>query len=292
MSQSYSRSERVRHSTPSVRIQTGEGHRSPTTIDRSIYGLFAEAEIENVRQVPAPPLPREVPEPPRPIYPGDMLPAWERRESILGGALTRFFGSVLDVTAKALVPGLLGAALFPIIGPFGAFAAAASMSAVTHAIQHELAPLDLHLQDSTIQKLVEPFESSPIDEGKLRRVIEENVLPDRHANEDLRQLYDKLLPNIQNAAAKVTNINIDGDAYGLIEGNNNIVTQTFNFFLQEEKGLLARRASRHSSRASINRPPVIQTGTTETGIQIDGTVVGTVIGDENQITQTYNEIPM
>src|SRR4051812_45052079 len=117
------------------------------------------------------------------------------------GRLTAFFQSLknrsvglIKWSANMLVSGLLGAALFPIIGPVGATAAAMGAAAVMTSIQNKLKSLGLHLQEDTVHKLVDPFQWKQFDESDLRKVIEDVLSKNRAANEDLKQLFLDLVP--------------------------------------------------------------------------------------------------
>jgi hypothetical protein len=209
-------------------------------------------------------------------------------EQKVKGGLNAFFDKLVSTSAKAFVSGILGAALFPIIGP--AAAATMGVAAAMISIQKELKALNLDLQEDTVHKLVEPLKGKQVNESELRKVIEEEVLPDRQANEDLYQLYHKLLGTIQNAAAASTNINIgiSGPVWGLISGDNNTITQTYNSFLREENVLLHRQANEDLKQSFIDRPLTTRNATAETNVVIDGPVWGLITGDENEITQTFD----
>ncbi len=99
-------------------------------------------------------------------------------------------------------------------------------------IQDELEPLGLHLQEDTINKLVEPLHGKQFDESDLRKVIEEVLSTDRRANEDLTKAFIDLIPIIKKAAS--TNIEISGPVQGLITGGPHVITQTFNGFLPKD----------------------------------------------------------
>lgn len=163
-------------------------------------------------------------------------------EATVEGGLIAFFNSLISKSvvtlsnwsAKTLAPALLGAALFPFFGPVGSIAAAVGVAAVVDSIQDQLrplGPLGLHLQDDTVNKLVEPLQGKKFTENELRKVVGE-VLSDRQANEDLKQFLIKLLPIVREAASSTT-INISGPVQGLIVGDNNTITQTFSGFLQD-----------------------------------------------------------
>jgi hypothetical protein len=211
-----------------------------------------------------------------------------KTEQKVKGGLNAFFDRLVSTSAKAFVSGILGAALFPIIGP--AAAATMGVAAAMISIQKELKALNLDLQEDTVHKLVEPLKGKQVDESELRRVIEEEVLPDRQANEDLKQLYYELLPTIQNAAAASTNINIDisGPVWGLISGDNNTITQIYSGFLREEEVLPDRQANEDLKQSFIDRPLTTRNATAETNVVIDGPVRGLITGDENEITQTFD----
>lgn len=160
-------------------------------------------------------------------------------EATVEGGLTAFFDSLIsrsvkliNWSAKTLAPALLGAALFPVVGPVVAIFAAVGVGAVVHSIQDQLEPLGLHLREDTVNKLVEPLRGKKVDETELRKVIWE-ALSDRQANEDLKQFFIDLQPTIEKAA-RSTNINISGDVHGLIVGDNHKITQTFNGYLQDK----------------------------------------------------------
>ncbi len=175
-------------------------------------------------------------QPPQPRTPPPQPPykPQEQKQKVKSG-LTKFFGSptfkLITWSTKTFAPALMGAALFPFFGPVGSIAAAMGVAAVVHSIQDQLGPSGLHLQEDTLNKLVEPLQGKQFDEAELREVIGK-VLPDRQANEDLKQFFIKLLPTIREA--KPTTINISGPVQGLIAGDNNTIEQTFHSFLPKE----------------------------------------------------------
>jgi ribosome-binding protein aMBF1 (putative translation factor) len=142
-------------------------------------------------------------------------------------SVTRFLKGLVKIS----VSGIIGTALLPFLGPAIATAAAVTTFIVT-SIQDELEPLGLHLQEDTINKLIEPLHGKPFDESDLRKVIEELLSKDKQVNEDLAKAFIDLIPTIQKAAGS-TNIEISGPVQGLIAGDNNTITQTFSGFLQE-----------------------------------------------------------
>lgn len=200
---------------------------------------------QHVEVVNKPDLPSTMQEPPTPkrrVAPAALVPQ-ELKHKKLEGGLNSFFNSLISKSvvtlinwsAKTLAPALLGAALFPFFGPVGGIAAAVGVAAMVHSIQDQLEPLGLHLQEDTLNKLVEPLRGKQFDETELRKVIWK-VLPDRQANEDLKQFFSEMLPTIRKAA-KSTTINISGPVQGLIAGDDNTITQTFSDFLPKEDTL-------------------------------------------------------
>jgi hypothetical protein len=156
--------------------------------------------------------------------------------------LTTFFESVrsrssesnpdplINWSNKTLAPALLSAALKPIIRVVEAATYDAS------AIYKKLKLINPSLQEDTVNKLVkllkELSQGKPLDEESLRIAIWE-LLSDKQANEDLKQVFIGLKQTIQEAQAK-TRIDIRGNVYGLIIGDHNVVHQTFNGFLQDK----------------------------------------------------------
>jgi hypothetical protein len=156
--------------------------------------------------------------------------------------LTTFFESVksrssesnpdplINWSNKTLAPALLSAALKPIIRVVEAATYDAS------AIYKKLKLINPSLQEDTVNKLVkllkELSQGKPLDEEALRIAIWE-LLSDKQANEDLKQVFIGLKQTIQEAQAK-TRIDIRGNVYGLIIGDHNVVHQTFNGFLQDK----------------------------------------------------------
>ena len=149
----------------------------------------------------------------------------KERQAEIG--VTRFSKGLV----KTFVSGIIGAALFPFVGPVVAAAATITALVVT-SIQDELQPLGLHLQEDTINKLIEPLHGKQFDESDLRKVIEEVLSTDRRANEDLTKAFIGLIPTIKKAAS--TNIEISGPVQGLITGGPHVITQTFNGFLPKD----------------------------------------------------------
>ncbi len=156
--------------------------------------------------------------------PQEAIQKIERQAEI---GVTGFFKGLV----KTFVSGIIGAALFPFVGPVVAAAATVTALVVT-LIQDELEPLGLHLQEDTINKLVEPLHGKQFDESDLRKVIEEVLSTDRRANEDLTKAFIDLIPIIKKAAS--TNIEISGPVQGLITGGPHVITQTFNGFLPKD----------------------------------------------------------
>jgi hypothetical protein len=141
------------------------------------------------------------------------------------GGLTKFFDSLMSKSikliswsVKTLTPALLGAALFPVLGPVGGGAVVAGTTAA------------LQLREDTVNKLVKPLQGKRFNESELREAIKK-VLSDRQANEDLKQVFIDLLPYIKEAS---TTINISGPIQGLILGDRNTITQTFSGYLQDK----------------------------------------------------------
>jgi hypothetical protein len=148
------------------------------------------------------------------------------------GGLTAFFKRAVKLIswpAKWVASALLGAALFPVLGPLGAGALALGAAVVTSS-QGEQEPPALHLQQDTIQKLLYPFHGERFNELQLRKVIADVLSENRQANEDLAQFFRGLVPTIQQAKAAAP-IHISGDVQGLIVGDHNKITQAFNGFL-------------------------------------------------------------
>jgi hypothetical protein len=157
-------------------------------------------------------------------------PNWtsERQKVEMEGGLTKFFDSLMSKSikliswsVKTLTPALLGAALFPVLGPVGGGAVVAGTTAV------------LHLREDTVNKLLEPLQGKEFSARELREAIEKVLSEDRQANEDLKQFFINLQPIIEKAATS-SNITISGDVHGLIVGDRNTITQTFSGYLQDK----------------------------------------------------------
>lgn len=103
---------------------------------------------------------------------------------------------------------------------------------MTTSIQKELISLSPHLREEMVKRLVKALQGRHFDETELRKVIRE-VLYDSQANKDLEKVFIDLMPTIQKAAGS-SNITVSGDVYGLIVGDRNTITQTFNGFLQDK----------------------------------------------------------
>jgi len=177
------------------------------------------------------------------------------------GGLIDFFDSLIDgmvdlITepVKTLVPAILGAALFPILGPIAAGTIAIGTAAAMTSIPED-----------TINKLAKPLQEQQRDEIylldksalhkiALTNIIEEILSTDRQANEDLQKFFIDQVPTIEKAArsaeaaarsaeeAVESNnvINISGPVQGLITGGENTITQIFNSFLPANDQNLTR----------------------------------------------------
>jgi hypothetical protein len=198
------------------------------------------------RRVPVPldpQLTRQLPQPSPTPYQQSRDQAQEQKQKVKSG-LTNFFGPrafelISESINKTLVPALLGAALFPFFGPVGSIATALGVVAVVHSIHEQLESSDLHLGENTLNKLVEPLRGKQLNEEELRTAILK-VLPDRQANEDLKQFFLDLVPILRDVtaqkdvAAKTTHIEISGPVQGLIVNpERSKITQTFESFLHD-----------------------------------------------------------
>jgi hypothetical protein len=147
--------------------------------------------------------------------------AQRKMESGLTGFFNRIIREAITLTAKAFITGVVATGMFSVSGPVGAGAAVAG------------ATIALQLGEKTVNKPAQPLQGKQFSEIELLRVIEKVLSEDRRANEELKQFFIELQPTIEKIA-RTTNINITGDVHGLIIGDQNTITETFNSYLQDK----------------------------------------------------------
>jgi hypothetical protein len=142
-------------------------------------------------------------------------------ESGLTGFFSRIIIEAITLTAKAFITGVVATGMFSVSGPVGAGFAVAGTTAA------------LQLGEKTVNKPAQPPKGKQFSEDELQKVIEKALSEDRRANEELKQFFIELQPTIEKIA-RSPNITITGVVNGLIIGDQNTITETFNSFLQDK----------------------------------------------------------
>jgi hypothetical protein len=147
--------------------------------------------------------------------------AQRKVESGLTGFFECIIREAITLTAKAFITGVVATGMFSVSGPVGAGFVVAG------------ATIALQLGEDTVKKPAQPLQGNQFSEIELLRVIENALSEDRRANEELKQFFIELQPTIEKIA-RLPNITIKGDVQGLIIGDQNTITETFNSFLQDK----------------------------------------------------------
>ena len=110
-------------------------------------------------------------------------------------------------SVSILVPGVLAAALLPVLGPVAAGAAASV------AIKNSLALLKIEMSTDTIEKLLKPIEGKQLDDDDLQSVLTDtlqDLLPkDRQVNEEAAKALVVVAPDIKEAALSNPKLNAE-----------------------------------------------------------------------------------
>jgi DNA-directed RNA polymerase subunit F len=94
---------------------------------------------------------------------------------------------------SVLVPGILAAALFPVLPPVATIAAAV-------AVKNALDAVHISLSTPTIEKILKPMEGKPIEESDVQEVIEDLLKTDKTVNEETAKALVTVAPTIKEAA--------------------------------------------------------------------------------------------